>query len=306
MDIYFLILYFFTYGFFGWCTEVAYATAKQKRFVNRGFLNGPICPIYGVGVSVVIYFLMPVSGNLIFLYIASTILVTVLEGITGYFMDKIFHHKWWDYSNQPLNIGGYVCLIFSLVWGVACVVIVKVIHPIIHKALAWIPVVFGIVIIIVLGGILFADLYVTASGILKLNRQLEAMEKIAGELREISDKLGETIHENVMETMELQEEGKKKFDEAKERLEDAQGRIEAHASEAQERIEAHASEIQERIEAHKDEVQERMAQLRRRYEELSAQRSGVVNRLVKAFPKMESRQHKEILEELKMKIKGRL
>jgi len=306
MDIYFLILYFFTYGFFGWCTEVAYATAKQKRFVNRGFLNGPICPIYGVGVSVVIYFLMPVSGNLIFLYIASTILVTVLEGITGYFMDKIFHHKWWDYSNQPLNIGGYVCLIFSLVWGVACVVIVKVIHPIIHKALAWIPVVFGIVIIIVLGGILFADLYVTASGILKLNRQLEAMEKIARELREISDKLGETIHENVMETMELQEEGKKKFDEAKERLEDAQGRIEAHASEAQERIEAHASEIQERIEAHKDEVQERMAQLRRRYEELSAQRSGVVNRLVKAFPKMESRQHKEILEELKMKIKGRL
>ena len=119
MQVYFLILYFFTYGFLGWCTEVAYATAKQKRFVNRGFLNGPVCPIYGVGVSVVIYFLTPVSGNFFFLYLSSTVLVTVLEGLTGYFMDKIFHHKWWDYSNQPLNIGGYVCLIFSLVWGVA-------------------------------------------------------------------------------------------------------------------------------------------------------------------------------------------
>ena len=60
-------------------------------------------------------------------------LVTVLEGLTGYLMDKIFHHKWWDYTNQPLNIGGYVCLIFSLVWGVACVLIVRVIHPVIHK-----------------------------------------------------------------------------------------------------------------------------------------------------------------------------
>ena len=125
MQVYYLLLYFFTYGFLGWCTEVAYATTKQGKFVNRGFLNGPICPIYGVGVSVVIYFLTPLSGNLIFLYVTSTILVTVLEGLTGYFMDKIFHHKWWDYSNQPLNIGGYVCLIFSLVWGVACVAIVK-------------------------------------------------------------------------------------------------------------------------------------------------------------------------------------
>ena len=90
MQVYYLLLYFFTYGVLGWCTEVAYATTKQGKFVNRGFLNGPICPIYGVGVSVVIYFLTPLSGNLIFLYVTSTILVTVLEGLTGFFMDKIF------------------------------------------------------------------------------------------------------------------------------------------------------------------------------------------------------------------------
>ena len=59
MQIYYLMLYFFVYGFLGWCTEVAYATTKQRKFVNRGFLNGPICPIYGVGVTVVVYFLTP-------------------------------------------------------------------------------------------------------------------------------------------------------------------------------------------------------------------------------------------------------
>ena len=148
MQIYYLMLYFFVYGFLGWCIEVSYATTKQRKFVNRGFLNGPICPIYGVGVTVVVYFLTPYKDNLILLYALSTVLVTVLEGITGYLMDKIFHHKWWDYTNQPLNIGGYVCLIFSLVWGVACVLIVRVIHPVIHKILTFIPHTLGLVLFI--------------------------------------------------------------------------------------------------------------------------------------------------------------
>ena len=273
MEIYYLILYFFTYGLLGWCTEVAYAAVKEKTFVNRGFLNGPICPIYGVGVSAVICFLMPLSGNLPVLYAASTILVTVLEGLTGYFMDKIFHHKWWDYSNQPLNIGGYVCLVFSLVWGVACVAIVRIIHPFVHKVLSAIPFMLGLVSMILLGVILFADLYVTASGILKLNRQLDAMERIAEELKELSDKLGESIYENVIETMEIREEGKR-------------------------RLEERTEEQRRKLENHREE-------LRKRYEELSVQRSGMVRRLVNAFPKMESRHHRAILEELKIKLKDR-
>ena len=65
MEIYYFILYFFTYGFLGWCTEVAFAAVKQGKFVNRGFLNGPICPIYGVGVSVVVSFLAPLELSLI-------------------------------------------------------------------------------------------------------------------------------------------------------------------------------------------------------------------------------------------------
>ena len=139
MSMYYLALYFFVYGFLGWCTEVAFAAVKDKKFVNRGFLNGPICPIYGFGVTIVVALLTPYKDNLIILYVFSVILVTLLEGLTGWIMDVIFHNKWWDYSDQPLNIGGYVCIVFSLIWGVACVLIMKFIHPLIHTVLTFIP-----------------------------------------------------------------------------------------------------------------------------------------------------------------------
>lgn len=255
-ELYYFALSFFVYEFLGWCTEVAYAAAKQGKFVNRGFLNGPICPVYGIGVGVVVQFLTPIENNLVLLYISSTILVTVIEGLTGFLLEKIFHNKWWDYSEQPLNIGGYVCVLFSLIWGVFCVLIVKVIHPLIDKVLTMIPFVLGIVVMVCLAAGLLADLYVTASGILKMNRRLEAMEKIAAELKELSDKVGENIYENVMEGMEFREEKKA-----------------------------------------------RMEELKAKYEEMAENRTKVGERLVKAFPKMQVRQHKEIFEELRERIK---
>ena len=286
MQFYFFALYFFVYGFAGWCTEVGYEAAQQGKFVNRGFLNGPICPIYGIGVGMVVQFLTPVEENLILLYFASTLLVTLIEGFTGYLLDKIFHHKWWDYSNLPLNIGGYVCLRFSLIWGVACVAIVKVIHPLIHKALSFLPVTLGVILIVLLGIVLFADLYVTASGILKMNRRLETMEKIAAELRELSDKVGENIYENVMDTMEFHEEKKEQLDQATEELRD---------------------DMKKRVEEQKarmDEMKARMDELKARYEEMAENRTKVGERLVKAFPGMQSRLHHEILEELKERVKN--
>ena len=148
MSIYFILLYFFVYGFLGWCTEVGFAAFKTHHFVNRGFLNGPICPIYGVGVTAVITVLTPYKSDIIVLYILSVVLVTVLEGVTGWAMDKIFHNKWWDYSDMPLNIGGYVCLLFSIVWGFACLFIIYFIQPLVHDLLAFIPTIVGIILII--------------------------------------------------------------------------------------------------------------------------------------------------------------
>ena len=311
MQIYYLMLYFFVYGFLGWCTEVAYATTKQKKFVNRGFLNGPICPIYGVGVTVVVYFLTPYKENLLLLYIMSTVLVTVLEGITGYLMDKIFHHKWWDYTDQPLNIGGYVCLIFSLVWGVACVIIVRVIHPVIHKVLTFIPHTFGIVLLVIFEICILVDLYVTATGILKLNHQLEAMAKIAAELHEISDKLGENIHEGMMDTIEATEEGRRKLEAA---TEEGRRKLEAATVESRKKLESATEGGRRKLsegrikiggtaEEARWQLQARSEELRKKYEELAGQGGVVSRRLMKAFPRMESRQYKETFNELREKLK---
>ena len=333
MTYYDILFSFFIYGFLGWCSEVAFAAFKQHSFVNRGFLNGPICPIYGVGVTVVVYFLTPYKDNLILLYALSTVLVTVLEGITGYLMDKIFHHKWWDYTNQPLNIGGYVCLIFSLVWGVACVLIVRVIHPVIHKILTFIPHTLGLVMLVVLEVCIFVDLYVTAAGILKLNHQLEAMAKIAAELHEISDKLGENIHEGMMDTMEATEERRKKLEaataESRKKLEYAteEGRrkLENVTEESRRKLEYATEEGRRKLEAAtqgsrrklsegrtriggtadeaRQQLQARSEELRKKYEELAGQGGAVSRRLMKAFPRMESRQYKETFNELREKLR---
>ena len=260
MDLYYIMLYFFVYGFLGWCTEVAFAAVKEQRFVNRGFLNGPICPIYGVGVSAVVFFLTPYNNNIVILYIASVIIVTIIEGLTGWIMDVIFHNKWWDYSDMPLNIGGYVCLTFSLVWGVACVAIMKFIHPLIHKVLTFIPHTIGIIIIVILTAALIADLWVTVSAILKFNRHLEGMERIAKELHEISDQIGDDISEKVFLALEIQNNNALELREFK----------------------------MEREEEHKYRIEE----LKKRYNDIVGQIPANTFRLVKAFPKMQSRIHK--------------
>lgn len=218
--MYDILLSFFIYGFLGWCAEVAYAALQEKRFVNRGFLNGPICPIYGIGVTAVISVLEVCAENLFMLYLVSALLVTALEWATGFLLEKIFHHKWWDYSDQPLNIQGYICVPFSLMWGAACVLIVKVIHPVLYKASLLIPVWLGSIFLAGMSAILAIDIYVTVTGILKFNRRLVNMEEVAEELHRLSDQLGENIYQNMMAGMEKREQIREKTEELKERYEE--------------------------------------------------------------------------------------
>ena len=313
MQLYYWILYFFVYGVLGWCTEVAYAALKEGRFVNRGFLNGPICPVYGIGVGVVVQFLMPFRGQLVVLYIASTILVTIIEGFTGFILDKLFHHRWWDYSNLPFNIGGYVCLLFSLIWGVACVFIVQIAHPVIHKGLTLLPFYLGVILIVVLGVAMFADLYVTASTILKFNKRLETMDKIAAELHEISDKMGENIYENVMNGIEVRDESKKRLDAAAEELRMAGERLAGATEEERQKWEQAMEESRIRLETYKADLllekkqrmAERKEELQARYGELAGYRNRVSTRLMRAFPHMDAPGHEQILKELREALENR-
>jgi len=190
--------YFFLYAFLGWCAEVAFAALKNGRFVNRGFLNGPLCPIYGVGLVGVLFCLHPMQNNLVLLYVGSVVLTTVVELITGYVMEKLFHQRWWDYSKMPLNIGGYVCLLFSLVWGIACVLIVRVVHPWIISLVAMMQSPWSDGILYLLTGLFITDLCVTVATVIRLNARLTQIDEIALRIREISNSIGSVMAEGVL------------------------------------------------------------------------------------------------------------
>lgn len=289
MSLYNLLSYFFIYGFLGWCSEVAFAAFKEKKFVNRGFLNGPICPVYGFGVGFVVSLLMPYKSNVFFMYIASVIAVSAIEWITGFALEKIFHSRWWDYSDQPFNLSGYICLPFSLIWGAACMLIVYVVHPLVTRMVGWIPQLLGIVLLIILFAGMAADLWVTASGIFKMNKRLRKMSEIAEELHNISEQLGENIYLGVMSAVEKQQETKKKLDEAGQGLKERKNAVQAGFIERKENL---GGELEQRVE-----------ELKARYQEMAEKKSQTSRRLLNAFPAFDSDKYKEALEEIKKRMK---
>ncbi len=323
MELYNWILYFYVYGVLGWCTEVAYAACKHGKFVNRGFLNGPICPVYGIGVGVVVQFLMPLRHQELLLYVASTVLVTLIEGLTGFLLDKIFHHRWWDYSSLRFNLGGYVCLRFSLIWGTVCVFVVKVFHPIVMDLLAMIPFYLGLVLMVILGISLLADLYVTASAILKFNKRLQSMERIAEELRNLSDKMGENIYEGVASSAEAREAGLKRMEDGKNQLasykDNFMDKVEAAQANIQERMESAQESMQERIESAQESVQERIEsaqesardqfaryqELQKAYADLASMPGKVSRRLMRAFPNMTAPGFEQAMEKIREAMENR-
>lgn len=187
------MFFFLIYAFLGWCLEVTYQAVEHGVFINRGFLGGPYCPIYGAGVIVVTLALYPLRETVILLYLGSVVLTSSLELVTGYLLEKIFHQHWWDYSEERFNVKGYICLKFSLLWGVACLVTVRIIHPTIEKFVDLIPHTAGIVVIVILYVCFTSDLIFTVMGIMHIKKTLRVLESISAEMRKISDKAGEKL-----------------------------------------------------------------------------------------------------------------
>lgn len=122
------IIFFYIYCFLGWCYESAYVSIKGKKVTNRGFMKGPMLPIYGSGAMVVLIATLPVKENMLLVFFMGMAAATLLELITGIVMEALFKVRYWDYSNQPCNFKGHICLGCSLAWGVFSVFIVNVLH----------------------------------------------------------------------------------------------------------------------------------------------------------------------------------
>ena len=178
-----------------------FAALKTGKFVNRGFLNGPVCPVYGFGMLLVIgmqVFLLGSSDNIFTLFAGSFVLTSAIEFLTGFVLERVFHDKWWDYSDEHFNLMGYVCLRFSILWGLACTFVMKCIHPMISETVSLLPVKAGIVILIVIAVLFCADISMTITTILKLKRRIALIEKITAELKKLSDKIGTGLYDGAL------------------------------------------------------------------------------------------------------------
>ncbi len=128
-----LTMYFLIYSFLGWCLETFYAVLVLGHFVKRGFLFGPICPIYGFGAVIFILIFDGLKGHNVKKFLISMIVFSIFEFAASWILEMVFHLRWWDYSDAMFNIQGRICLSFSLVWGFAGVIFSNYLHPFIEK-----------------------------------------------------------------------------------------------------------------------------------------------------------------------------
>lgn len=220
-SFYEILCIFIVYGFIGWCVEVIYAATIHGKFVNRGFCTGPICPIYGIGVISVLIFLEPIKEEWWLLFIESVFFTSFIEFIAGFILEKFFHEKWWDYTNEPFNLKGYICLKFSLLWGMACVLVVNVIHPTVMTLIGLIPKTVGYVAIGILCGTFLADFTITIITILKLRKNIRAIIDIENRLNKLSESIGTNLSDTTLSVMEHGEKLKENIAENEEKLKEA-------------------------------------------------------------------------------------
>ena len=201
MTAYLLFWHFAIYSFLGWCLEVCFCTVTTGKLVNRGFLNGPVCPIYGFGMVLVLVVLGNMQ-NLAALFLGGMALASAMELAGGWALKKLFHTSWWDYSDQPFNLGGYICLKFSLAWGLCVAAVMRLIQPavaaligLITRPLGGGP---GYVLAAVIAAAFLCDLIVTVKAIAKMNRDLGAIDEVARLLRQGSDAVSQHLGEGAL------------------------------------------------------------------------------------------------------------
>ena len=311
---------FFVYAFLGWCTEVSYAALLTGKFVNRGFLNGPVCPIYGCGVVVVLAGLEPLKGNFVLLFLGSVVLTSALEWATGFVLEKLFRQRWWDYSDKPFNLGGYICLEFSIMWGFACLFVVDILHPSIEFFIRLIPHTLGWVLLGLFSAAMAVDLAATVRTIAKLNRQLDQIDQLARRLKTASNEFGENLADRVLEAAERSADWKEDWEAAAEEWSQRRAEFQVQLAQRKERLEGELAQKREQMEDElRQHAQEQAVRLQEGHDkaraELDAWREKLQTqldsrvfgqrRLMAAFPKMRSTRHRQAMEQLRRRMERR-
>lgn len=180
-----LFLYFFIYSFGGWLCECIYCSIPAKKFINRGFLYGPYCPIYGFGALIVTLTLDGYLNNPVLVFFLGMFLTSLLEYITSYLMEKIFQKKWWDYSHYKFNIHGRVCLLNSTLFGIMSLFVIYILHPEVSKLISLIPLHYQAGVSFLFFALFAFDLFNTVKSQLRKNKDIAEIEDCLHELKQM-------------------------------------------------------------------------------------------------------------------------
>lgn len=164
--------------------ESIFRSIMEKKIINTGFLKGPICPIYGIGAIIMFTFLQSLENNIVLLFLVSIIILTLWEYIVGVMLEKIFHTRYWDYSDHKFNIQGRICLSNSIYWGVLGVVFVKYIHPNIQNLIQKVDIKLLYFIVTILMVVFIVDMITSIVKIKNIKSTLEKIEELNKEIRE--------------------------------------------------------------------------------------------------------------------------
>lgn len=171
MELVWLLL---VYSFFGWVIETIAGTVKKKKFVNRGFSSGPFCLIYGIAAVMMTTTMQELIEYPFFLFLGCAILATVIEWFAGKLLERLNQHKWWDYSEKKWNFDGYICLQYSILWGILGVLTVRFADRWLVQIYDWIPELFRTILMTSLLVLMALDLSVSLAAVFNIRRQIPA------------------------------------------------------------------------------------------------------------------------------------
>ena len=199
--LYQLLWFFLVYSFLGWLMETAAAAAKKGKLLNRGFLNAPFSPVYGEAAVLFAVFLPELKSAPFFLFVGGMLLATALELVTGALLERIFGQKWWDYSQEPWNFNGHICLKYSLVWGLLALFCLFLGNPLLVTLTNWIPQSVGRIIAVAVLILLAADFAGSGAALLQLNGSLKEPSEVSRRWRAVSNALDNAVTRYIQRRM---------------------------------------------------------------------------------------------------------
>lgn len=295
LTIYEIVWFFLIYAFLGWILEVVYHAAAHGVVTNRGFLNGPVCPIYGFGMLSILILLNTffpqgaANVNVVVLFIIGLVLSTALELFGGWALDKLFHARWWDYSGKPFNLNGYICPEFSIYWGLGTVFAMRILHPFVAditvddwpKQIAWpVAVMFCI--------IFAADVILTVMIVVGLNKKLEELDELRARMRSVSDELSDVLGTRSLEVKQHMDEHHIRVELAKKYLDEQADHI--------------SQDFKDKVQGLLDREAEFISEEESLYKRLTMGRVFGPRRLFRAFPDMKIPDHSELLENIRKRL----